>query len=55
MRFRTLGSLLTGHRAPSLIAPSASASEAVRRRSTSPGIASRLAACRGRPPGTAAA
>ena len=30
MRFATLGSLLTGHRGPSFIAPSASASEAVR-------------------------
>jgi CBS domain-containing protein len=30
MRFATLGSLLTGHRDPSFIAPSASASEAVR-------------------------
>lgn len=30
MRFATLGSLLTGHRAPSFIEPSASASEAVR-------------------------
>ena len=30
MRFATLGSLLTGHRGPSFVAPSASASEAVR-------------------------
>ena len=30
MRFATLGSLLTGHPGPSFIAPSASASEAVR-------------------------
>jgi len=30
MRFATLGSLLTGHREPSFIAPAASASEAVR-------------------------
>jgi signal-transduction protein with cAMP-binding, CBS, and nucleotidyltransferase domain len=30
MRFATLGSLITGHRGPSFIAPSASASEAVR-------------------------
>jgi hypothetical protein len=30
MRFATLGSLLTGHRRPSFIAPTASASEAVR-------------------------
>jgi CBS domain-containing protein len=30
MRFATLGALLTGHREPSFIAPSASASEAVR-------------------------